>query len=239
MAGSKIAPGPIVTENELRPRARRKAQRPQEILQAAFDEFVGRGYTAARIEDVAARAGVTKGTVYLYFQNKEELFQDVVSKLSQPIFDEKQFMVQHQHRSCDELVRFFLDTLYEHMTVNPHSREILRFLIADGRSFPTLVTTHLDQFVKPLLTMFDRILQKGVREGVFEIWTNDRISQILISPALTYALDMLLSADNTKLPELKIYINTHYEMVMRTIRKARLDVSDTTRLRGYSEAVHC
>jgi hypothetical protein len=87
--------------------------------------------------------------------------------------------------------------------------------------------------------MFDRILQKGVREGVFEIWTNDHISQILISPALTYALDMLLSADNTKLPELKIYIITHYEMVMRTIRKARLDVSDTTRLRGYSEALHC
>ena len=195
MAGSKIAPGSIVTKNELGPRARRKAQRPQEILQAAFEEFVGRGYTATRIEDVAARAGVTKGTVYLYFQNKEELFHDVVGKLSQPILDENQFLEQHQHRSCDELVRLFLDTLYDHMTVNPHSREILRFLIADGRSFPTLVTTHFDQFVNPLLTMFDRILQKGVREGVFEIWTNDHISQILISPALTYAIDMLLSAD--------------------------------------------
>ena len=212
----------MVTENELGPRARRKAQRPQEILQAAFEEFVERGYTATRIEDVAARAGVTKGTIYLYFQNKEELFQDVVGKLSQPIFDEKQFLEQHQHRSCDELVRLFLDTLYEHMTVNPHSREILRFLIADGRSFPALVSTHFDQFVQPLLTMFDRILQKGVREGVFEIWAeaDDHISQILISPALTYAIDMLLSADNTKLPELKIYMNTHYEMVMRTIRKA-------------------
>lgn len=220
MAGSKIAPGPVVTENELGPRARRKAQRPQEILHAAFEEFVDRGYTATRIEDVAARAGVTKGTIYLYFQNKEELFQDVVGKLSQPIFDENQFLEQHQHRPCDELVRLFLDTLYEHMTVNPHSREILRFLIADGRSFPTLVSTHFDQFVKPLLTMFDRILQKGVREGVFEIWGEDHISQILISPALTYAIDMLLSADNTKLPELTIYINTHYEMVMRTIRKA-------------------
>ncbi len=219
MAGSKIAPGPIATENELKPRARRKAQRPQEILHAAFEEFVERGYTATRIEDVAARAGVTKGTIYLYFQNKEELFQDVVGKLSQPIFDEKQFMDQHQHRSCDELVRLFLDTLYEHMTVNPHSREILRFLIADGRSFPTLVSTHFDQFVKPLLTMFDRILQKGVREGVFEIWADDHISQILISPALTYAIDMLLGGDST-LPELKIYVNTHYEMVMRTIRKA-------------------
>ncbi|ATU93156.1 TetR/AcrR family transcriptional regulator [Phyllobacterium zundukense] len=220
MVGTKHARGPVVVDNELGPRALRKAQRPQEILQAAFEEFVERGYTATRIEDVAARAGVTKGTIYLYFQNKEELFQDVVGKLSQPVFDENQFLEQHQHRSCNELVRLFLDTLYEHMTVNPHSREILRFLIADGRSFPTLVSTHFDQFVKPLLTMFDRILQKGVREGVFEIWAEDHISQILISPALTYAIDMLLSADNTKLPELPIYINTHYEMVMRTVRKA-------------------
>ncbi|PSH62127.1 TetR/AcrR family transcriptional regulator [Phyllobacterium sophorae] len=206
-------------ENELGPRARRKAQRPQEILQAAFEEFVERGYTATRIEDVATRAGVTKGTIYLYFQNKEELFQEVVGKLSQPIFDEKQFMEQHQHRSCDELVRLFLDTLYQHMTVNPHSREILRFLIADGRSFPTLVSTYFDQFVQPLMTMFDRILQKGVREGVFEIWAEGHISQILVSPALTYTIDTLLSPD-TKLPELKIYVNTHYEMVMRTIGKA-------------------
>jgi AcrR family transcriptional regulator len=219
MVGTKHAREPVAADNELGPRALRKAQRPQEILQAAFEEFVERGYTATRIEDVAARAGVTKGTIYLYFQNKEELFQDVVGKLSQPVFDENQFLEQHQHRSCDELVRLFLDTLYEHMTVNPHSREILRFLIADGRSFPTLVATHFDQFVKPLLTLFDRILQKGVREGVFEIWAEDHISQILISPALTYTIDILLSAD-TKLPDLKIYKNTHYEMVMRTIRKA-------------------
>ncbi len=219
MDETKHAREPVV-DNELGPRALRKAQRPQEILLAAFEEFVERGYTATRIEDVATRAGVTKGTIYLYFQNKEELFQEVVGKLSQPILDENQFLEQHQHRSCDELVRLFLDEIYDHMTVDPYSREILRFLIADGRSFPTLVSTHFDQFIKPLLTIFDRILKKGVREGVFEIWAEGHISQVLISPVLTYAIDTLLSADNTNLPEIKIYKNTHYEMVMRTIRKA-------------------
>lgn len=221
MVGSKHAPRPAAAETELRPRARRKAQRPQQILHAAFEEFVERGYTATRIEDVAARAGVTKGTIYLYFQNKEELFQDVVRKLSQPVFDEKQFLEQHHHHSCEELVRIYLDTLYEHMTVNLYSREILRFLIAEGRNFPVIVSAHFDEFVKPLLTMFDHILQKGVHEGVFEIWAEDHLSQILISPALTYAIDTLLGAD-TNLPELKVYVNTHYEMVMRTIRKSTI-----------------
>jgi AcrR family transcriptional regulator len=221
MAGIENTPGLAAAGKELGPRALRKAQRPLEILHAAFEEFVERGYTATRIEDVAARAGVTKGTIYLYFQNKEELFQDVVRKLSQPIFDKKQFMDQHQHRPCEELVRTYLDTLYEHMTINPYSREILRFLIAEGRNFPLIVSAHFDQFVKPLLTMFDHILQKGVREGVFEIWAEDHLSQILISPALTYAIDTLLGVD-TNLPELKVYVNTHYEMVMRNIRKATI-----------------
>ncbi|MGO4448027.1 TetR/AcrR family transcriptional regulator [Phyllobacterium sp. TAF24] len=199
-------------------RARRKAQRPQEILHAAFDEFVERGYTATRIEDVANRAGVTKGTIYLYFQNKEELFQDVVRKLSQPIFNEEQFWHEHQNRSSDELVRLYLDTVYEHMTVNPYSREILRFLISDGRSFPELTASHYEEFVRPILTMLQHILEKGVREGIFRPEAAaSQMSYILLSPALTLTIDKLLDCQ-TDLPELGDYVNAHYEMIMRNVR---------------------
>ncbi|SDP52526.1 TetR/AcrR family transcriptional regulator [Phyllobacterium sp. OV277] len=199
-------------------RARRKAQRPQEILHAAFDEFVERGYTATRIEDVANRAGVTKGTIYLYFQNKEELFQDVVRKLSQPIFNEEQFWQEHQKRPSDELVRLYLDTVYEHMTVNPYSREILRFLISDGRSFPELTASHYEEFVRPILTMLQHILKKGVREGIFRPEAAaSQMSYILLSPALTLTIDKLLDCQ-TDLPELGDYVNAHYEMIMRNVR---------------------
>ena len=57
---------------------RRKDARPQELLEAALDLFVERGYAATRLEDVARRAGVSKGTLYLYYENKEELFKAVV-----------------------------------------------------------------------------------------------------------------------------------------------------------------
>jgi hypothetical protein len=107
------------------------------------------------------------------------------------------------------------------MTVNLYTREILRFLIAEGRNFPLIVSVHSDEFVKPLLTMFDHILHKGVREGVFEIWAEDHLSQILISPALAFAIVTLLGADSN-LPELKVYVNTHYEMIMRSIRKRQI-----------------
>ncbi|MBA8880140.1 TetR/AcrR family transcriptional regulator [Phyllobacterium myrsinacearum] len=219
MAEIKNASSAAAADNAPGVRARRKAQRPQEILHAAFDEFVERGYTATRIEDVAKRAGVTKGTIYLYFQNKEELFQDVVRKLSQPIFNEEQFWLEHQSRPCDQLVRLFLDTVYEHMTVNPYSREILRFLISDGRSFPELTASHYDEFVKPTLTIFEHILEKGMREGVFRAdAATSQMSYILLSPALTLTIDKLLDCQ-TDLPELNDYVNAHYEMIMRNIRK--------------------
>lgn len=219
MAEIKDASSAAMVDHTPGVRARRKAQRPQEILHAAFDEFVERGYTATRIEDVANRAGVTKGTIYLYFQNKEELFQEVVRKLSQPIFNEEQFWHEHQNRPCDELVRLFLDTVYEHMTVNPYSREILRFLISDGRSFPELTISHYNEFVVPTLTIFENILEKGIREGIFrpESATN-QMSSILLSPALTLTIDKLLDC-KTNLPELRDYVSAHYEMIMRNIRQ--------------------
>lgn len=62
-------------------RARRKFERPGEILEAAFEEFVENGYAGTRLEDVAARAGVTKGTIYFYFESKEDVFASMVREL--------------------------------------------------------------------------------------------------------------------------------------------------------------
>ena len=69
-------------------RARRKAERPGEILEAAFEEFAQRGFAATRLEDIAERAGVTRGAVYFYFENKEEVFVAMVRELSRPLHAE-------------------------------------------------------------------------------------------------------------------------------------------------------
>ncbi len=76
--------------------ARRKEARPQELLAAALDLFVERGFAATRLDDVAARAGVSKGTLYLYFANKEELFKAVVRENMLPVLDEAADLIQ-QH----------------------------------------------------------------------------------------------------------------------------------------------
>src|SRR5882757_1294467 len=71
-----------------KPRARRKAERPAEILDAAFEEFVKHGYAATRLEDVAKLAGVTKGTIYFYFETKERVFDEMIRHKSQAFFPE-------------------------------------------------------------------------------------------------------------------------------------------------------
>src|SRR5262249_57566169 len=72
-------------QSAARPRAERQVQRREAILSAALDEFAARGFAATRLDDIARRAGVAKGTIYLYFRDKESLFQDLVRAMLSPI----------------------------------------------------------------------------------------------------------------------------------------------------------
>src|SRR5271170_8294196 len=92
---------------EARPetRRRRKAERPQEILEAAFAEFSRNGYASTTLEQIAERAGVTKGTIYVYFENKEHLFISMVRELMKVTLDTVQEMFQRHDGSTADLLR--------------------------------------------------------------------------------------------------------------------------------------
>src|SRR5437868_15475989 len=92
--------------SESKPRwERRKEARPQELLAAALDLFVERGYAATRLDDVAAQAGVSKGTLYLYFTNKEELFKAVVRENVLPVLDAAQEIIDNFEGGSADLFR--------------------------------------------------------------------------------------------------------------------------------------
>ena len=84
---------------------RRKGARPSELLAAALNLFVEKGFAATRLDDVAARAGVSKGTLYLYFDNKEALFKAVVQEGIVPVIDEGEALVRDYRGSAPELLR--------------------------------------------------------------------------------------------------------------------------------------
>ena len=91
--------------NATEARRRRKADRPKEILEAAFEEFSRNGYAATTLDQVAVRAGVTKGTIYVYFENKEHLFISMVRELTKPAMDSAQEMFERHEGSTADMLR--------------------------------------------------------------------------------------------------------------------------------------
>src|SRR5271169_2530802 len=117
---------------EARPdtRRRRKAERPHEILEAAFIEFSRNSYAMTTLDQIAERAGVTKGTIYVYFENKEHLFISMVRELMKATLDTVQDMFERHDGSTVELLRAHFSFIYQHVVEDRRRREVVRMLIS-------------------------------------------------------------------------------------------------------------
>src|SRR5580700_21878 len=138
---------------ETRPevRRRRKAERPQEILEAAFVEFSRNGYASTALDQIAERAGVTKGTIYVYFENKEHLFISMVRELTKATFDTVQDMFVRHQGSTAELLREAFRYIYQHIVEDRRRREVARMLIAEAPRFPALADRYREEVHRPCL----------------------------------------------------------------------------------------
>ena len=203
-------------------RARRKAERPTEILDAAFEEFVKHGYAATRLEDVAARAGVTKGTIYFYFETKERVFEEMVRHTSQRFFPELGDYASKLEGSYTSRLRDFIVFVYGRIADSRDSRETLRFLIAEGSRFPDLVARHYDEFVQPMLDQFQAIIQAGIVAGEFRAAPATAYSEIVLSPALLLSLWALLFGSQKKI-DIAVFTDASIDLLMRGLAPSRAD----------------
>jgi AcrR family transcriptional regulator len=179
-------------DRPLNKRARRKAERPTEILDAAFEEFVKNGYAATRLEDVATRAGVTKGTIYFYFETKERVFDEMVRHVSRSVFPELESYARHLEGSYTSRLQSLLRFVFSRVAEDRTSRETLRFLIAEGARFPDLVDRHFEEFVQPMLKAVQDLIEAGVAAGEFRNAPAVAAAEIVMSPALLVSLWSLL-----------------------------------------------
>src|SRR5215475_2951810 len=125
---------------EVRPEARRrrKAERPQEIVEAAFTEFSRNGYATTTLDQIAERAGVTKGTIYVYFENKEHLFISMVREFTKATMEVVHGMAESHQGPTADLLRAQFSFIYQHIVEDDRRREVLRMLIAEAPRFPEL-----------------------------------------------------------------------------------------------------
>src|SRR5262245_40188767 len=116
---------------------RRKDARPDEITAAALELFVERGYASTRLEDVAAKAGISKGTLYLYFANKEELFKAVVREALVARLVEFRGHIEQYQGSSFELLHLVFKTWWEKIGATPISG-IPKLISSEARNFPEI-----------------------------------------------------------------------------------------------------
>ena len=165
-------------------RRERRDTRPQEIVAAAFEEFATKGYAATRLEDVAARAKVSKGLPYLYFKTKEELFKAVVRSVITSHFDTIREKMESTELSVEAFLKGPFLTFAQEL-VGSRRAFIARLLIAEGHKHPELTSFYYEQVVSRGIETLTRLIDRGIERGEFKPTPLRDYPQLLFAPVLT------------------------------------------------------
>lgn len=147
-------------------RQRRKDARPQELLEAALSLFVEKGFAATRSEEVAQRAGVSKGTLYLYYPSKEELLKAVVrSTLAVEVAEGARLLDEHQGSATEALMGPLVDWWIR--VYNSPASGVFKLLLTEMCNFPELAEFYAQEVLEPGMGVMARLLMQGVERGEF------------------------------------------------------------------------
>jgi AcrR family transcriptional regulator len=202
-----------VLEARTETRRRRKAERPQEILEAAFVEFSRNGYAMTTLDRVAEHAGVTKGTIYVYFENKEHLFISMVREVTKAALDTVHEMLETHEGATADLLRAQFSFIYQHIVEDRRRREVLRMLIAEAPRFPELADRYHQEILRPCLDMLRQAIRRGMDRGEFRKSAIVDLPQIVIAPIALVDIWMMMFDDRQPL-DMKAYFNAHLDLVL-------------------------
>ncbi len=163
-------------------RAERAAERREAIVAAALDEFVARGFAATRLDDVAKRAGVAKGTIYLHFQDKEALFVELVRTAIVPLIAQLAPPEQPLGSVREALERFALTFIQEVATTR--RGDIVRLIVAEGPHFPAIADFYYREVVSRGLAAMRALIQLGIARGEIRVPGLANYPQIVVAPAM-------------------------------------------------------
>jgi AcrR family transcriptional regulator len=168
-------------------RQRRKEARPQELLDAALELFVEKGFAATRAEEVAARAGVSKGTLYLYYPSKEDLLKAVIEQRVSSEIAAGAAEAAGFQGPTDELMRTVLTPWWQRLYDSPVSG-VFKIVITEVRNFPEIADFHRRTVVEPGQRLVRGLLQRGIDRGEFRRVDLDSAVHSLIFPMIMACL---------------------------------------------------
>ncbi len=194
-------------------RRRRKDARPAELVEAAIDLFVERGYAATRLDDVAARAGVSKGTLYLYFSSKEDLFKAVIREGIVPALEHGESVVSGFEGSTAELLRWIIHGWWQLIGATRFGG-IPKLMISEARNFPEVANFYHEAVIVRGRNLLGQVLKRGIETGEFRDLDVAVAVDVMFAPVLLLAIwrHSLSVCDAGHDPE--IYLDTHLGLLL-------------------------
>jgi AcrR family transcriptional regulator len=182
--GEKAAPAATAAppSGPLSGRAARAAERRQAIIEAALEEFIARGFTATRLDDVARRAGVAKGTIYLHFKDKESMFEELIRTALVPLIG-RLHAPPPSGGSVRDAIEGFARTFIQEVA-STRRGDIVRLIVAEGPRFPAIADFYYREVVSRGLAAMRALIELGVARGEIAQKELARFPQILVAPAL-------------------------------------------------------
>ncbi len=168
-------------------RQRRKEARPSELLAAALELFVEKGFAATRAEEVAKRAGVSKGTLFLYFASKEELFKAVVRENISGRFGEWRARIENFEGSSADLLRMCILGWWEHIGSTKISG-ISKLMMSEAGNFPELAAFYEQEVISPGRALIEIVVARGIERGEFRPVNLGMASLCVMAPLLHFAV---------------------------------------------------
>jgi len=160
---------------------RRKDARPAEILDAALAVFAQKGFAATKLDDIAAKAGITKGTIYLYFRDKESLFQELIRTMLTPLVGTIEALGAADiplNTLADQIADLFVREVYE-----TRRKDVIRLMIAEGRRFPKLAEFYYREVLSRIIAAMRALLHRAAGRGEIPAGLAD-FPQIIAAPGL-------------------------------------------------------
>ena len=195
---------------------RRKEERPAEITEAAFEVFAEKGYAATRVQEVARRAGVSKGLMYLYFRTKEELFKAVIKSVVVRRVDALLANLETTTSSSEAFIRGPFAEFMKRIPGSPVG-VVIRLLLAEGPRHPDLVDYYWQNVVSKGLDAIRRFIARGIERGEFRKTAVDELPQLFLAPTIVATIWNLLF---TKRPiDADRLIDTQIELLLDHIRR--------------------
>lgn len=194
---------------------RRKEERPAEITAAAMAAFAENGYSATRVDDVARRAGVSKGLLYRYFETKEDLFKAVIRGFVSPRVREITQAADNPEMSVTEFLRGPFLTRVQRIPRSP-LKILLRLMVSEGPKHPDLTAYYWQQVIEPALKALHRLIERGVQNGEFRRSALNDYPQLLVTPVLFSTLWNVVFARHHTLDTDRL-LQGHIELILAAI----------------------